>query len=280
VSTLNFNWKYILIMNRKYLYPLLIILVTAALYFGEEYVDDQNEAYPKTSNTHQGYSEFDDRFLPTSTTGVLVSHQYFTLSYSEAHEQAEWVAYELKKSQVKNSNFERPYFVQDRSVATGSADWRNYKNSGYDRGHLVPAADREFDYDAYHETFLTSNISPQNHDFNAGVWNKLEQKTRYWAKKHDGVFVITGGVLTDGLPTIGEEAVSVPTAFYKIIFDKRKEGNKVIAFLIPNAPTDKSFYDYAVSVDEIEARTGIDFFSQFSSAVQDKLENGINKKGW
>tara|TARA_R100000935_G_scaffold58757_1_gene97595 strand:- start:31479 stop:32282 length:804 start_codon:yes stop_codon:yes gene_type:complete len=267
-------------MNRKYLYPLLIIVVSVALYYGEEYVDTKNEAYPDTSETDKSYSEFDDRFLPTSTTGVIVSHQYYTLSYSEAHEQAEWVAYELKKSQLKNSDFKRPYFVEDRSVASGSADWRNYKNSGYDRGHLLPAADREFDYDAYHETFLTSNISPQNNEFNAGIWNKLEQKTRYWAKKYDGVFVVTGGVLEEGLPTIGDEEVSVPAAFYKIVFDKRERNNKVIAFLIPNQPTDKSFYDYTVSVDEIEAKTGIDFFSQFSKAMQEQLESEVDRKGW
>lgn len=267
-------------MNRKYLYPLLIIVVTVALYYGEKYADKQNEDYPKTTSTDQRYSEFDDKFLPTSTTGVIVSHRYFTLSYSEDHEQAEWVAYELKKSQIKNSDFKRPYFVQDRSVASGSADWRNYKNSGYDRGHLLPAADREFDYDAYHETFLTSNISPQNREFNGGIWNKLEQKTRYWAKKHDGVFVITGGVLEAGLPTIGDESVSVPKEFYKIIFDKRKTENKVLAFLIPNKPTDKSFYEYTVSVDEIEAKTGIDFFSQFSKTEQGKLERGVDRKGW
>jgi endonuclease G len=267
-------------MNRKYLYPLLIILVTAALYYGEKYADKKNEDYPKTTNANTSYSEFDDRFLPTSTTGVLVSHQYFTLSYAEDHEQAEWVAYELQKSQLKNSDFKRPYFVQDRSVSSGSADWRNYKNSGYDRGHLCPAADREFDYDAYHETFLTSNISPQNREFNGGIWNKLEQKTRYWAKKHDGLFVITGGVLEAGLSTIGDENVSVPKEFYKIIFDKRNDENKVIAFLIPNKPTEKSFYEYTVSVDEIEAKTGIDFFSQFSETVQEKFESGVDRKGW
>lgn len=267
-------------MNRKYLYLLLFIIVTVALYYGEKYVDKQNEDYPKSTKTNQSYSDFDDRFLPTSTTGVLVSHQYFTLSYSEDHEQAEWVAYELNKSHIKNSDFERPDFVQDRSVASGSADWRNYKNSGYDRGHLLPAADREFDYNAYHETFLTSNISPQDRKFNGGIWNKLEQKTRYWAKKYDGVFVITGGVLEAGLPSIGDEGVSVPNEFYKIIFDKRKGVNKVLAFLIPNKPTNTSFYEYTVSVDEIEAKTGIDFFPQFSKTVQEKLESGVERKGW
>jgi endonuclease G len=267
-------------MNRKYLYPLLIVVVTIGLYYAEKYVDTQNEEYPNTSGTNTSYQEFDDRLLPTSTTGVLITHQYFTLSYSEAHEQAEWVAYELQKKHIKNSNFKRPYFIQDRAVSSGSADWRNYKNSGYDRGHLVPAADREFDYDAYHETFLTSNISPQNRDFNGGIWNRLEQKTRYWAKKYNGLFVVTGGVLEDGLPSIGDEGVSVPAEFYKIILDRHEGGYKAIGFLIPNKNTDESFYEYVVPIDEIEAKTGIDFFPQFSEKIQKELEGKVDRKGW
>lgn len=267
-------------MSRKYLYPLLLIVVTVGLYYAEKYVDTQNEHYPDTSGEKTAYHEFDDRSLPSSTTGVLITHQYFTLSYSEAHEQAEWVAYELQKKHMKNNDFKRPYFIQDRKVSSGSADWRNYKNSGYDRGHLVPAADRAFDYDAYHETFLTSNISPQNREFNAGIWNKLEQKTRYWAKRYDGLYIITGGVLAEDLAFIGDEAVSVPNEFYKIIVDRRDGTYKAIAFLIPNRDTENSFYDYVVSIDEIEAKTGIDFFPQFSKKIQKEIESGVVRKGW
>jgi endonuclease G len=64
-------------------------------------------------------------------------------------------------------------------VSSGSADWRNYRNSGFDN-HLCPAADMEFNVNAYNETFLTSNIAPQDHRFNAGIWNRLEQKIRFW----------------------------------------------------------------------------------------------------
>ncbi len=83
-------------------------------------------------------------YLPTSTTRQIVKHQYYTLSYNEKFEQAEWVAYELKKEYLKNNDFKRPYFIEDPKVTTGSADWRNYKKSGYDKGHLCPAGDMEF----------------------------------------------------------------------------------------------------------------------------------------
>lgn len=268
-------------MNRKLLYPLLVILVTVGLFYAEKYIDEKNGTYPDMAGeTSETYSEFSTDYLPNSTYNTTIKHSYYTLSYAETHEQAEWVAYELKKDQIVNSDFERPYFVDDRKVTTGSADWRNYKNSGYDRGHLCAAADREFSENAYHETFLTSNISPQNHDFNAGIWNRLEQKTRYWAKKYNGVYVITGGVLKEGLKTIGYEHVSVPDEFYKIIVDVSKGKHKVIAFLIPNKATSDSFYDYVVSIDEIEAKTGIDFFTKLPNALESQLETTVNLKEW
>lgn len=269
-------------MNRKYTYIILVILVTTVLYLAEKYVNRKTEHYPDTSSKEKisHSEEFGEHFYPSSTTGALVKHEYFTLSYSEAHEQAEWVAYELLENHLSNLDFERPYFVQDREIKSGSADWRNYKNSGYDRGHLCPAGDRKFDYNAFHETFLTSNISPQDPEFNGGVWNRLEQKVRYWARKYGGVFVVTGGVLEPGLKTIGDERVSVPSYFYKIVVDNSEENLKAIALLIPNEPTERSFYDFAVTIDEIEAKTGIDFFAGLPESEEEKLEAAIDLKAW
>ncbi len=169
-------------------------------------------------------------YLPTSTTNSIVQHKYYTLSYSEKHEQAEWVAYELKDEQIVYPTIKRPYFEQDSKVKTGSADWRNYKNSGYTKGHLLPAADRKFSKEAYYETFLTSNASPQLYDFNGGVWVRLEEKTRYWAQKYNHLYIVTGGVLSDDLSSIGYESVSVPKYFYKILLDYTKPEIKAIAF--------------------------------------------------
>ena len=138
------------------------------------------------------------------------------------YEQAEWVAYVLDKSHLTYDDRKRPYFIEDPFVSSKSADWRNYKGSGYDRGHLVPAGDRRFSLQAYNETFYTSNISPQNREFNAGIWNDLEQQTRRWAKQYGTLYVFTGGVLKKGLEEIGEEGVDVPDHFYKIIARKKR----------------------------------------------------------
>lgn len=264
------------------MYPILTVIVIAGLYYVEEYIDTINEEYPKIghSKNKQTYTEFDATFLPLSSTGIIIEHTYFTLSYSETHEQAEWVAYELSEDHLSKNNYKRPYFVEDRKVKSKSADWKSYKRSGYDKGHLCPAGDRRFSYEAFHETFLTSNISPQNHDFNSGVWNKLEQKVRFWAKKYQGVYVVTGGVLEDGLPKIGHEGVSVPKTFYKIVIDRTDDHYKAISFLIPNQPTSNSYYDYVVTIDEIEAQTGIDFFALIPDNIEQSLESGIDLKPW
>jgi len=218
--------------------------------------------------------------LPKSTTKAIVHHDFYTLSYNEKYEQAEWVAYELKKEQVSNSNFKRPFFIQDDKVISGSADWRNYKKSGYDKGHLCPAADREYNKKAYETTFLTSNISPQDHEFNSGIWNRLEEKIRYWAVKYDGVFVVTAGVLAPTLKTIGKEKVAVPNYFYKIVLDENQGKYRLIAFLIPNSASNKPLYDFVVSVDQIEKLTGIDFFPQLPDDIENQLESRMSYKEW
>lgn len=218
--------------------------------------------------------------LPTSTSKQIIHHSFYSLSYVEKYEQAEWVAYELKKGYLKNNDFKRPYFVEDPQVVTGSADWKNYKNSGYDKGHLVPAGDMEFDLNGYTDTFLTSNIAPQDHNFNAGIWNRLEQKARFWAEKYNGVYVVAGGVLVPSLQTIGREQVAVPEEFFKIIMYRSGDSCKMIAFLIPNKSSDKPLFDYAVSVDLIEKKTGIDFFPALDDVIESKLEKIVDKQPW
>lgn len=218
-------------------------------------------------------------FLPTSTSGNIYSHKAYSFSYVEKHEQSEWVAYELSDSDFSNSNnYKRPYFNQDPLVETKSADWRNYKKSGYNKGHLCPAGDRKKSYDLYKETFYTSNASPQLHKFNAGVWNRLEQKTRYWATKNNGIYVVTGGVLSNNLKTIGTEKVSVPDYFYKILLTK--DSKKMIGFLVPHKESNKALYEFTVSVDEIEKMTGIDFFPELEDNIENELEKNANYKKW
>lgn len=232
----------------------------------------------KNKNLIENDSENFD-FLPSSTTNHIVVHKYYTLSYCEEYEQAEWVAYELKGIKAYH-DYDRPFFIEDEKVKTGSADWRNYKRSGYDKGHLCPAGDMKFSKEAYDETFLTSNISPQKHNFNDGIWNTLEQKVRYWAVKYDGIYVVTGGVLNDNLKTIGNEEVAVPEYFYKVLLDTSRGEYKMIGFLVPAVDSNKPLYEFVVPVDEIEKMTGIDFYPSLNDKIENSLEKSSDYKSW
>jgi len=261
--------------NKAFTYPVLIILISVIIYLinpssGEENIEDDNYTISTSSFN----------YLPTSTTNQIIRHEYYTLSYSEKHEQAEWVAYELKKEHLTRTQRKRPYFIRDKKVKTKSANYKNYKKSGYTKGHLCPAGDRKFSKKAFDETFLTSNISPQEAKFNGGIWNRLENKTRYWAGKDKQIYVVTGGVLNDRLSTIGKEKVAVPKYFYKILLDYSKPEIKAIAFLVPHKNSKEALYKFTVSIDKIEKLTGIDFFPALPDDLEDKLEASSSYKNW
>ncbi|RPD99083.1 DNA/RNA non-specific endonuclease [Aureibaculum marinum] len=259
--------------NKPFVYLLLLLLISAVIYLFLPNKDRNNDNVTTVINS-------DFNYLPTSTTNTIIKHQYYSLSYHEDYEQAEWVAYELKKEDLSNSNRKRPYFIQDKKVKTQSADYRNYKNSGYTKGHLCPAADRKFSKNAYDETFLTSNISPQKGDFNSGIWNRLERKTRYWANKDEQLFVVTGGILKNNLKTIGQEKVAVPEQFYKILLDYSEPEIKAIAFLVPHEESKAPLYKFVVSIDSLETITGIDFFPTLPDTIEEKLESNSSYKDW
>jgi len=266
-------------LSNKAKYSILALIIVLTVYGFEHFLKTEAKAEIVNSGK-EVKSNTNEFFLPTSTTGQIVHHEGYSLSYSEPHEQAEWVAYELKKSHLTNTNFKRPYFEIDKAVKTGAANWRNYKNSGYDRGHLCPAGDRSYSKFAYDETFFTSNISPQEHGFNSGIWNTLEQKVRYWASKYDGVFVVTGGVLRGQIRTIGEERVAVPNQFYKVLIDSNSGRVKTIAFLFPHENSNRPLYEFVVSVDSIEKLTGIDFFPELEDSLENRLEASSSYKDW
>lgn len=218
-------------------------------------------------------------YLPVPSKD-LVRHTYYTLSYNEKFEQANWVYYSLTDSMVLNGGEERSNkFKMDKMVVTGSAKSSDYIKSGYDRGHLCPAADMGFDPVAMEESFMMSNISPQKPDFNRGIWKELETKVRGWAKKEHEIVVVTGPVFKDNKGSIGKDEVLVPGYFFKIIYDVT-DVPKLIAFVLPNARSDRPLTDFAVSTDEAEKLTGFDFFSQLPDNLESKLESGVELAGW
>jgi endonuclease G, mitochondrial len=213
-----------------------------------------------------------------SSNGQIINHTYYSLTYSEKHEQAEWVSYILNPSFLNGSTKRTDDFRIDKKVLSQSANSGDYLYSGWDRGHLVPAADMVFSNQSMSESFYYSNISPQNPLFNRGGWKKLEAQVRDWGKSFE-IIVVTGGVLTDnGFKSIGENKVSIPKNFYKIVY--APEINEMIGFVMPNQKIYNDLLSYATTVDEIEGLTGINFFIELSEEQQNQLESTINLENW
>ncbi|MEM9830022.1 MAG: DNA/RNA non-specific endonuclease [Bacteroidota bacterium] len=220
-------------------------------------------------------------YLPSVHKGYVVSHQHYTLSYVEEHEQAEWVAYELTEAEVRSNVADRSdNFREDPFVITGSATLNDYRRSGYDRGHMAPAGDMGFSEDAMSESFYMSNMSPQDRAFNRGIWKNLEDDVRNWAVANDGIYVVTGPVFGNAPKKIGDNGVSVPDYYYKVLLDYQQPEIKAIGFLIPNKGTSEPPRAFTESIENIEAYTGVDFFPELPDEVEEKLESSINTEDW
>jgi endonuclease G len=211
---------------------------------------------------------------------VIITHHAYSLCYSEQHEQAKWVAYELTASETAKRHERSDVFLTDPMVRSGSADDYDYKGSGFDRGHLAPAADMGWSSRAMSESFYYSNMSPQDPGFNRGVWKRLEEQVRSWASELGSVYVATGPVLKPGLPTIGSNRVSVPSSYYKVILFTNGKEARAIGFLLPNASSRASLSSFAVSIDQVEKITGLDFFPKLDDSIESKAEKSVCTSCW
>lgn len=214
---------------------------------------------------------------PSSTTNHIIEHSCYWFSYSEPHEQPEWVYYLLTKERVSGTAKRKNNFRSDPKVETGSASLADYKGSGYDRGHLCAAADNTHSVEAMSESFYMSNMSPQAPSFNRGIWKRLEGQFRKWTSIKDSLYVVTGGVLTSAIDTIGGNQVTVPKYYYKIALHVGAD-TTAIGFLMPNEASKQPLLDYVVSIDSIEVITGIDFFYQTDN--QEKFEGAVKIESW
>ena len=212
------------------------------------------------------------------------SYSGFTICYRESFEEAEWVAYVLTREELNAVTGRTDDFREDPLISTGSASLNDYRKSGYDRGHLAPAADMEWSERSTHESFLLSNMTPQAPSFNRGMWKKLEEAVRDWAYRYGAVYVVTGPVLeksADSYQSIGENKVAVPEYFYKALLSQKEDGTYIaMAFIMPNTKCEGSIWDYEVTIDELEERTSIDFFYLLDDNIEDAIEMQIKDDDW
>lgn len=215
----------------------------------------------------------------------VITHAGHMLVYSEKHEQPKWTAHIATPDLITGNLARIDSFLPDPLVNTGTAVTADYWNSGYDRGHLVPSADMRWNYDALKATYYYSNISPQVPELNRETWADLEDwGRRYVNFSKRRVFVVTGPVLRDGLPTMQKadrkNEVSIPEMFWKVIADLDGDQPKAIAFVMRNMKLDGPPISFAVPVDSVEKLTGYDFLSSLDDAVEAKVEAARELKDW
>ncbi len=257
--------------------------------YEEVRVEEKNEAkevnpkLPDYDDVDEYYftHSFDFAWPAYDVNDLIVEHEGFTLNYDERNEQASWVAYKIEKTNLDNARFKRKdNFRADPLVRTGSATPADYRKSGYDRGHLAPAADFTWSETALDHTFFMSNMSPQVPAFNRGIWKKLEEQVRDWTRENGVIYVVTGPIVENKKQRIGSNKVTVPQYYYKAILDIQEPELKAIGFVLDNKKSDAELFSFAVTIDRLEEITGLDFFPSIPDDTENKLEASIKVDSW
>lgn len=250
--------------SRKIKYRLIATILIIVI-VGISYILTKGENYQFTFND----------LLPDSNRDSLIKHTYYLLHYNESHEQADWIGYTIKPEFLQANYKRRNIFREDEMISSGSATAKDYTRSGYDRGHIVPAGDMTFDSIALEESFYYSNISPQLPGFNRGIWRSLENSVRVSVVDYDSIIVFSGPIFSGETKWIGENSVSIPASFYKILLLFSGGELYTKSYIIPHESGLKNLPDYIVSIDKIEERTGIDFLSNLPDKFESKIERAL-----
>jgi endonuclease G len=218
--------------------------------------------------------------LNESNTQYLCRTNY-AVHYRNDTKTAEWVAERITLEDVNGSAKRRDNFRADTEVPEQHrATLEDYAGAGYDRGHLSPAAANTQSTEVMSESFLLTNMVPQNASKNRGVWRILELRVRDWVRQGKDIWVVTGTVYEQGHLTIGNR-VGVPTHMWKVIYDAKEQ--KTIAFYFPNVKDQRisqsELPNYAISVAELEKRTGINFHPKLPAQLAN-IENKAELERW
>lgn len=206
-----------------------------------------------------------------------IEHMGYTVSYNCKEKIPQWVAYSLTAAEAEANLPRKDKFTEDPDLHGAQASDSDYKRSGWDRGHMAPAADMKWSSQAMRESFYLTNICPQSHNVNAGDWKTLEELCRKLAFKHKKVYIACGPVIDKReFGTIGANRVTVPDGFFKVLLMKTSKGWHSIGFLFSNRPGHKKLYKYACPVDEVEKKVEMDFFSALDDSIEDKIEKECN----
>jgi len=204
--------------------------------------------------------------IPKGVSNQVLNYQAIRVNFNPALRIPNCVAYELTATMVsmadapghesrKNYNYSR-----DRSVKSCPENWE-YRGSGYSRGHMAPAMDMRWDKTAMSQCFYMTNMCPQDVKLNNDHWRVLEEKVHRWAKRDKRLMIYTGPIVGKNPKKIGKNKadIAVPDAFFKVVY--APDQGRAIAFIYSNRPCPGGISKYAVTVAEVERRTGLKFSS-------------------
>lgn len=217
-----------------------------------------------------------DRMLIVITNNTLperlVNYTGFRLSFNSRLHIPNWVAWELTAEEVDGRRRRSNEFHRDAKIDGCAESW-DYNNSGYDRGHMMPAGDNKWNSNAMFDCFSMANMCPQSYELNHGSWRILEEKCREWAKRNKSIFIICGPVASDKMTqTIGSTRVAVPKRFFKVVLAPYANPPRGIGFLFPNAEVAGGLSKCATTIDEVERATGHDFFADLPDNIENTVE--------
>ena len=214
--------------------------------------------------------------------GRVLKREGYTTSYNAEWRIPNWVAWCLTRDHATGP-FKRPKMAyhEDVEVAEPRAKLDDYKGSHYSRGHMCPSGDNKWDATAQNQSFLLTNMCPQDRTLNGGDWNELEMRCRRWAERYGEVYIVAGPIVSKSNPeTIGRNHVVVPDKFFKVVLCT--EGTpRALGFIYDNRQDHhKKMREYVVSVDEVERITGLDFFSALPDDVERRIEEHADLDKW
>jgi len=214
--------------------------------------------------------------------GDLLCRKGYLLSHDPVRKTPVWVAEHLTREKAKRGIKRSDDFRPDADLEPGKrAELSDYRGSGYDRGHMAPAADMAWDEQAMSESFYLSNMVPQaGIGMNRGIWMELEKKVRNWVQERGELYVYSGPIYqVSDTETIGRNKVAVPSFLYKVILDPGQK--EAIALIMPNRKLrTQDLPTYLVSVREVEKETGLHFFTNLPDIEQEKLEAPTATQLW
>lgn len=212
---------------------------------------------------------------------ILYRKGYVT-SYNHVTRTPNWVAWTLTKEHTYGDNQRsEERFEEDTDVKTPRATYMDYYNSRYDRGHMCPAGDNKWDAQAMTQSFLMTNVCPQNHGLNKEDWNTLEMQCRTWARRYGEVVIVCGPIFSnDNEPRfIGRNRVRVPDSFYKVVYRQRPQ-RSVLAVIMDNHGQPQPWQQHVTTVDEVERLTGLDLLPALPDDIETRLEAQSNMDDW